>query len=295
MKFDEQYTSYCDRTVGSLHACFEKVFPCVQCSKVAAAAAYSLFGGGKRIRGVLALATGELVGQNAAAAESYAAAIEMLHCYSLIHDDLPCMDDDDLRRGNPSCHKAYGEDVAMLAGDALLTGAFETLCLNENTAAQNVEAVRILARAAGANGMVLGQELDLAAETESVDEQGLLHIHENKTERLIRAAVGLGAVAGGALPQQRQVLDEYAQDIGLVFQIVDDILDVTSTTEALGKTVGSDAANHKSTFVSLLGLEAARERAEMLTRHSQSILRESFSHRADFLCELAQKLCGRKN
>ena len=292
----EQYLKvYQQQVENTLQRMMETVFPPQAGSAVARAAAYSLLGGGKRVRGVLTLAASALVCGDAAPAESYAAALEMLHCYSLIHDDLPCMDNDDFRRGRPSCHKAFGETTALLAGDALLTAAFETLCRNENGGEKNARAVQLLARAAGPHGMVLGQELDLAAEETPVDEAGLLLIHTNKTGRLLRAAVGLGAIAAGASGVQAAALDGYAERIGMVFQIVDDILDVTATSEELGKPIGSDAENNKTTFVTLKGIDAARAEAERLTREACVLLQNTFGESADFLCNYAQKLVERSN
>ncbi|MBQ8610674.1 MAG: polyprenyl synthetase family protein [Oscillospiraceae bacterium] len=292
----EQYLKvYQQQVENTLQRMMETVFPPQAGSAVARAAAYSLLGGGKRVRGVLTLAASALVCGDAAPAESYAAALEMLHCYSLIHDDLPCMDNDDFRRGRPSCHKAFGETTALLAGDALLTAAFETLCRNENGGEKNARAVQLLAHAAGPHGMVLGQELDLAAEETPVDEAGLLLIHTNKTGRLLRAAVGLGAIAAGASGAQAAALDGYAERIGMVFQIVDDILDVTATSEELGKPIGSDAENNKTTFVTLKGIDAARAEAERLTREACVLLQNTFGKSADFLCNYAQKLVERSN
>ena len=292
----EQYLKvYQQQVENTLQRMMETVFPPQTGSAVARAAAYSLLGGGKRVRGVLTLAASALVCGDAAPAESYAAALEMLHCYSLIHDDLPCMDNDDFRRGRPSCHKAFGETTALLAGDALLTAAFETLCRNENGGEKNARAVQLLARAAGPHGMVLGQELDLAAEETPVDEAGLLLIHTNKTGRLLRAAVGLGAIAAGASGVQAAALDGYAERIGMVFQIVDDILDVTATSEELGKPIGSDAENNKTTFVTLKGIDAARAEAERLTKQACVLLQDTFGERAGFLCDYAQMLVERSN
>ena len=290
----ERSAAYRAETEAALREQFRTVFPPIEDSAVAAAAAYSLLDGGKRVRGMLALSVCELISGKTAPAASYAAAIEMVHCYSLIHDDLPCMDNDDYRRGKLSCHKKFGETTALLAGDALLTAAFDTLTRNENTAAQNAEAVRLLAHAAGPCGMVLGQELDLAAEETPVDEAGLLRVHENKTGRLIRAAVGLGAAAGGAGDRQKATLDRYAADIGLVFQIVDDVLDVSASAEQLGKPVGSDRENNKTTFVTLKGVEAAMQQATVLTQEACEVLQDGFGEKAAFLCQFAQQLLHRE-
>lgn len=293
--FKRQLETFQAQVECALEKMMTVVFPPQEESAVARAAAYSLLGGGKRVRGVLTLAACELVSGTSAPAAEYAAALEMLHCYSLIHDDLPCMDDDDFRRGRPSCHRAFGETTALLAGDALLTAAFDTLCQNENGGEKNARAVQLLARAAGPMGMVLGQELDLAAEQAPVDEAGLLRIHANKTGRLLRAAVGLGAIAAGADAAQTAVLDAYAARIGMVFQIVDDILDVTATSEELGKPIGSDAENNKTTFVTLKGVDAARAEAVALTQEACGLLRDTFGEKAEFLCSYAQRLVQRGN
>lgn len=264
-----------------------------QGSVVAQAAAYSLLGGGKRVRGVLALAACQLACGQAEAAAGYAAALEMLHCYSLIHDDLPCMDDDDMRRGKPACHKAFGEANALLAGDALLTAAFAALGQSGLSEAQNARAMVRLADAAGGRGMVYGQELDLAAEQCPVDEDGLLRIHQNKTGALIRAAAALGAIAGAAGGAQCAALDAYAADLGTVFQIVDDVLDVTATAQQLGKPIGSDRENGKTTFVTLLGVDGARQRARQLTQRAGAALNACFGADAAFLQWFADRLLQR--
>ncbi len=263
-------------------------------SRVSEAARYSLLAGGKRVRAVLCLAVCDMLGGSREAAESYAAGVEMLHCYSLIHDDLPCMDDDDLRRGRPSCHKAFDEATALLAGDALLTAAFETLAAAPGTARQNAEAVRALSRAAGARGMVLGQELDLAFETKKADEDALQRIHRHKTGMLINAAAQLGAIASDADGALRERVAEYAFRVGLVFQIVDDILDITASEQRLGKPVGSDAANGKTTFVTLYGIERSREIARQLTQEACGALSEALGLRAGFLVSFAQGLLCRE-
>ena len=194
---------------------------------------YSLLAGGKRVRPVLTLAFCEALGGNMQGALSLGVALECVHTYSLIHDDLPCMDDDDLRRGRPSCHKAYGEATALLAGDALLTAAFEALSAARGTARQNVQAVQLLSRAAGANGMVWGQEQDLYYEAHAalVGEEQLKAIHRSKTGELIRAAALLGAIAANADGRQCEAVGEYAEAVGMVFQIMDDVLDVTATEQ----------------------------------------------------------------
>lgn len=261
-------------------------------AKIGQAARYSLLGGGKRVRAVLTLAACTLNGAPADQALDYACALEMLHCYSLIHDDLPCMDDDDFRRGRPSCHKQYGESTALLAADALVTAVFEVIAHAELPATSRVQAAAILAKAGGARGMLYGQELDKTYETVPATESQLRALHAHKTGALIVAATELGCVAAGTPQAIRQALATYAAEVGLVFQIVDDILDVTSTTEELGKPVGSDAENDKTTFVTLYGLEGARHLAET---HNQCAL-DALQHvgpTADFLRLLAMELLQR--
>ena len=203
-------------------------------SRIGQAARYSLLGGGKRIRAVLTLAACELAGASAESALDYACALEMLHCYSLIHDDLPCMDNDDFRRGKPSCHKQFGEDIALLAADALVTAAFEVIANAALPAESRIQAASVLSCAGGARGMLFGQELDKIYEQEPATEEQLRSLHAHKTGALIIAATDLGCAVAGAAPSVRQALNCYAAEVGLVFQIVDDILDVTSTTEELG-------------------------------------------------------------
>lgn len=264
-------------------------------SELGQAARYSLLGGGKRVRAVLTLAACALCGADAADALDYACALEMLHCYSLIHDDLPCMDNDDFRRGRPSCHKQFGEATALLAADALVTAAFETIANAACSAESRVEAVQLLAKGGGDRGMLYGQELDKHFETVRANEQELLALHAHKTGALIIAAVELGCVAAGVRPddEARRALVRYAAEVGLVFQIVDDILDVTSTTEELGKPVGSDADNDKTTFITLYGLQGAHEKAEHHNAAALAAL-DALGPRADFLRLMAAELLERK-
>ena len=232
---------------------------------------------------------------DAADALDYACALEMLHCYSLIHDDMPCMDNDDFRRGRPSCHKQFGEATALLAADALVTAAFEVLANAKCSAESRIEAVQLLARGGGDRGMLYGQELDKHFETVRAGEADLLNLHAHKTGALIIAAVELGCAAAGVRPDTdtRKALVRYAAELGLVFQIVDDILDVTSTTEELGKPVGSDADNDKTTFITLYGLQGAHEEAE---RHNTAALAalDALGPGADFLRLMAAELLERK-
>lgn len=257
------------------------------------AARYSLLGGGKRIRAVLALAACNMAGAPAELALDYACALEMLHCYSLIHDDMPCMDNDDFRRGRPSCHKQYGESTALLAADALVTAAFEVIAQADLSADSRCHAAAILAKAGGARGMLYGQELDKKYETQPADAQQLLELHSHKTGALIRAAVELGCAAAVAHGNLCSALVSYATELGLVFQIVDDILDVTSTTEELGKPAGSDEENDKTTFVSLYGLDGARKLAQAHNDKAVAALQD-FGPDAGFLLYLADNLLQRK-
>ncbi|MBR5502436.1 MAG: polyprenyl synthetase family protein [Oscillospiraceae bacterium] len=256
---------------------------------------YSLLGGGKRVRACLALAACEAVGSNPADAVYAACAVEMLHCYSLIHDDLPCMDNDDFRRGKPSCHKAFDEATALLAGDSLLTKAFEQLGEIETVEAAR-RCVTILAKAAGGKGMIYGQELDIAGAANSDDVRAALdQINALKTGCLIEAAVLMGAACGGCNnEEQLQALSVYAKCIGAVFQIVDDVLDETSSLEELGKLTGSDMNNNKVTYASLLGVDEAMKVAEQLTEQACNVL-QPYAKKADFLTQFAKQLLNRKN
>ena len=257
---------------------------------------YSLLAGGKRIRPVLTLEFARLCGlENWQTALPVGCAVELVHTYSLIHDDLPCMDDDDLRRGKPSCHKAFGESTAMLAGDVLLTEAFNVVANAPASPIVSVRAARALGAGAGSHGMVYGQELDLKYEALAATEEQLRLIHRNKTGALINAAVQMGAAAAGADADQCRALEAYAYGIGLVFQIVDDVLDVTSTPEQLGKPIGSDSENGKTTFATLYGVEGAMALAQRVNEKTCSALRETFGEKSAFLEQLAQQLLTRKN
>ncbi len=234
---------------------------------------YSLFAGGKRLRPILCLAAAEAVQPTKAVDPRIPGALEILHTYTLIHDDLPAMDDDDLRRGRPTCHKVYGEAVAILAGDALLTLAMEWLagCIAPPPYHPGQYGIE-LARAAGSVGVIGGQAADIAAEGQPPDPETLEFIHRNKTGELIRAAVRMGAIAAEATPPQLDALSRFGEAAGLAFQIADDLLNETSTAEQLGKAVGSDRARGKMTYVALLGIEGAGQRArELLDRALSSL------------------------
>ncbi|WP_270934215.1 polyprenyl synthetase family protein [Falsiroseomonas oryzae] len=259
---------------------------------------YAAIGGGKRLRGFLVLEGARQFGVARASALRVAAAIEMLHAYSLVHDDLPAMDDDDLRRGKPTVHKAFDEATAILAGDALQTQAFGTLA-DEDThsdSAVRVELVRCLARAAGARGMCGGQMLDMLAEDADrpLDEPAIGRLQLLKTGRLIEFSAEAGAILGKAPAAQRQALAAYGRELGAAFQIADDLLDATATAEQTGKRTGKDAQAGKATLVSLLGLERARLQAERLAEQAIRHL-DSFGERADLLRALAAYTVQRKS
>ena len=232
---------------------------------------YATLGGGKRVRALLAYAAGEFAGATPADVDAAAAAVELIHAYSLVHDDLPSMDDDTMRRGRPTCHVAFGEATALLAGDALQSRAFEVLAGARLRDAAG--ACLLLARASGAAGMAAGQAIDLAATGQALDERGLATMHRLKTGALIAAAVRLGAASGPVLASDdERALDAYAASAGLAFQVIDDVLDVSATSAALGKTAGKDAARSKPTYVSLLGVEAARAKAYQLAGQARLAL-----------------------
>lgn len=264
-------------------------------SKVDDAMAYSLLAGGKRIRPVLLMATAEALGVKGYNYLPVACGLEMIHTYSLIHDDLPCMDDDDYRRGRLTNHKVFGEAMAVLAGDGLLTLAFEVMLEQKNVDPRVlIETVREMAMCAGNFGMVGGQGLDLENEGKSISAEELRKMHAGKTGALFIAAVRGGAHLAGANEQELLALTKFADLLGLAFQITDDILDVEGTTEDLGKSAGSDEKNHKSTYVSLYGLEAAKALAEKTVAEALECL-EMFGENAEALREITRLMCSRKN
>ncbi|MCG8509658.1 MAG: polyprenyl synthetase family protein [Rhodospirillales bacterium] len=250
---------------------------------------YSVLGGGKRVRPFLVVAGARLFNVSEACALRVAAAVEMVHCYSLIHDDLPAMDNDDLRRGQPTCHVKYDEATAILAGDALLTQAFEVIGDEATHSDPRVrcDLVRELAQAIGQKGMVGGQILDLMAEEQAFSIPEITRLQQLKTGRLIGFSCESGAILGKAPPAARQALRNYAHDLGLAFQIVDDLLDVEGDEEVVGKKTQKDEAAGKATFVSLLGVERARSQADMLADQAARHL-EPFKDKADPLKELAR-------
>lgn len=265
-----------------------------------AAMRYSLFNGGKRIRPVLAYASGLAItdiedAKGQGNLDRVACALESIHAYSLIHDDLPAMDDDDLRRGKPTCHIMYGEATAILAGDALQAFAFELLSeAPDLSAATRIALLQRLARSSGKQGMVLGQAIDLAAVNHHLNLEQLETMHRYKTGALIRASVAMGAIACDADTGQLLALDDYAAAIGLAFQVQDDILDVTADTETLGKQQGADIARNKPTYVSLLGLEVAQAKARELHEQALAAL-AGFDHKADILRSLSAYIIERRH
>jgi len=256
-----------------------------------AAMHYAMSNGGKRVRPALAWGACVAVGGDWAQADSAALAVECIHGYSLAHDDLPCMDDDDLRRGKPTCHKQFDEATALLAGDALQALAF--MALSESTLSADIRSQQINHLANAAFAMVGGQCLDLAAEGQRIQRPQLEQIHRNKTGALIRAAASMGALAGNASTQQRQAIDDFASALGLAFQVHDDILDITSDTQTLGKTAGADIALAKATFPALLGLDGAKQYAQQLTEQALTALSPLNNKSAQPLHELAAFLLSR--
>lgn len=277
----------------AVETALESAIPAVGEPLVRDAMRYSLLGAGKRIRAALVLELAQLCGATQEQAMPFACAIEMIHAYSLIHDDLPCMDDDDFRRGKPACHKQFGEAYALLAGDALLTLAFETVCSAPLCAQRCAKAVGALAKAAGYGGMIGGQMLDLQAENRAISLAELQQIYRWKTGALLSVSAQLGCIAGDADASFLETVQAYTEAFGLLFQITDDILDVVGTMKELGKPIGSDAEQEKTTYVSLLGLEgaqkAAREQAEVARLQAQKL------PHPDFLLWLVEMVCTRNH
>ena len=265
-------------------------------TQLRAAMRYSLFNGGKRVRPILAYSAALAIKPETdlSLIDPIAAALECLHSYSLVHDDLPAMDDDDLRRGKPTCHIAFNEATAILAGDGLQTLAFDLLTQADLPSQTQIQLVRQLALGSGGVGMVLGQAIDLAAVDHQLDLDQLETMHRHKTGALIRAAVAMGAISAGADKDQLAALDKYAAAIGLAFQVQDDILDVTGDTATLGKQQGADIARNKPTYVSLLGLDAAKAKATELHRQALDAL-DSFGANAVQLRQLAGYIVERSS
>lgn len=258
------------------------------------AMSYSLTAGGKRVRPILTMQFCAAAGGDAVKALSLGCGVEMLHTYSLIHDDLPCMDNDDLRRGKPTNHVMFGEANAVLAGDALQTAAFETILTADYPAEVRAAAALELSRGAGKDGMCAGQVLDIEGEQRPLTLDELKLVHRKKTGALLEAACVIGAIAGGASELQLEATRRYAAEIGMAFQIRDDLLDHFSTTEELGKPVGSDEENHKTTFYMLLGRESCEAEIHACTERAKEIVSGAYTDSA-FLCAMADWLAGRKN
>lgn len=282
----EQVEAALDRSINVVYP--EKIYQAMR---------YSLMAGGKRLRPILCLTTCELMGGTSAMAMPTACALEMIHTMSLIHDDLPAMDNDDFRRGKPTNHKVYGEDIAILAGDGLLAYAFEFIAAQT----QDVPADRVLqvivklGHAVGAAGLVGGQVVDLECEGRSdVTVETLTYIHRHKTGALLEASVVCGAILAGASEGDRQCLSEYAQNIGLAFQIIDDVLDITATQEELGKTAGKDLQAQKATYPSFWGIEESKRQADQLVSEAKANL-AAYGERAYPLMALADYITARKN
>jgi geranylgeranyl diphosphate synthase type II len=250
---------------------------------------YSLIDGGKRVRPALCLGTADLIAGDDTAAMPAACALEMIHTYSLIHDDLPCMDDDDLRRGKPTTHRVYGEAMAILAGDALLTMAFDLLA-----AAENCRVIREVAQAAGVGGMAGGQAIDLLSEHQKLTLEQLRRMHAAKTGALIRASVRSGAILAGATEPQLDAITRYGEHLGIAFQSADDILDVVGAEAAMGKRVGSDVLHEKATYPSLLGMDQSRRLAHEASDAAVAAL-EPFGDRADLFRDLARYVVERES
>lgn len=255
---------------------------------------YSVFAGGKRIRPVLMVGACKALGGDYTQCIDFACAVEFIHTYSLIHDDLPAMDNDDLRRGKPTCHKKFNEAIAILAGDALLNLSFEIMSniVFEKFERKYAEAMKILSNASGINGMIGGQVVDIDSENKQVDKETLNYIHKNKTAALITASLKCGAVLAGAPKEQIDIFEKVGLNLGIAFQIKDDILDITSTEDILGKPVFSDEKNNKTTYVSLYGMEKAQEDYKMLSDTSAEMLK-SFGENGRFLLEYTNNLFDR--
>ena len=289
MNFENNIKKYIDAVNKKLECYLSPKYP----EDIYKAMGYSVFAGGKRVRPVLMLAACEAFGGNIEDVLPYACGLEMIHTYSLIHDDLPAMDNDDYRRGKLTCHKAFNEGLAILAGDGLLTYAFDVMLSDalKKRDFKYVYATKTLANLSGMNGMLVGQVVDVESEGKKIDADTLLYIHDNKTAGLIKAALLAGAAIGGADEDSLKNLEKIGYNIGVAFQIKDDILDVTSTTEILGKPVLSDKKNDKVTYVSLYGLEKSQKDFELLSEEAIELLKKIDN--SEFLVEYVNKLINR--
>ncbi|MBQ3052332.1 MAG: polyprenyl synthetase family protein [Clostridia bacterium] len=286
-KILEYYRSLVDERI-------DKLFPKMDTGykRVVEAARYSILNGGKRIRPVIMMEFCKLCGGNEKDALDFAVALEMIHTYSLIHDDLPCMDNDDMRRGKPSCHKAYGEDTALLAGDSLLTKAFSVAAASDVADDRKIRAIKLLADLAGVNGMIGGQVMDLDFEQNKPDQKELQVMYILKTGCLIWAAAEIGCIIAGAEEETVNKAKSYALNVAIAFQIIDDILDIVGDEKVLGKPVGSDCQNQKHTWVTLNGLENSKLKAESCTKEALGLL-ESINGDTKVLQELTKYLLAR--
>jgi len=287
--------AYLDGVVAEVDAAMDGFLPVEdeRPGSIHGAMRYCVFAGGKRLRPVLCLAAAEACGGDRAEALPAACALELMHTYSLVHDDLPCMDDDDLRRGRPTCHKVYGEGMAVLCGDALLTETFIVLTKTKGAERYPVgKMVAELAETGGSRKLIGGQVLDLEGEGKTLSLEELVRIHEAKTAALLTSSVRLGAMSANATNDQLEALTRFGYALGLAFQVIDDILDVTQTTEALGKTAGKDQAVDKATYPAVIGLEASRLEAMRLTAEALGAL-ETFGKKGKRLREIAGWMLGR--
>jgi geranylgeranyl diphosphate synthase type II len=296
MTFD--LTSYINNQNELVNRYLESVIPDnMDDQRIVAAMKYSLMAGGKRLRPVLCLAAAEAVGGLTSDALPAAAALEMIHTYSLIHDDLPAMDDDELRRGKPTCHMAFDEATAILAGDALLTLAFQMLSSVEISSSSRasgwLQVIRTIAGAAGYGGMIQGQMLDISSEGRPLSISELESMHHLKTGALITASLRCGAIIGGAGDEQLELLERYGKNIGLAFQVADDILNVEGDPKLMGKAVGTDRLREKSTYPSILGLSESKELAKNLVRKALQAI-ENFDKKSDALRAIANYVIERK-
>jgi geranylgeranyl pyrophosphate synthase len=290
-KLSQLLQTYTERVNAQLEQIIPQ--PTGPAAKLFEAMHYSVFNGGKRLRPALCFAAAEAVSASDSNTARVAAAVEMIHAYSLIHDDLPAMDDDDLRRGVPTCHIKFNEATAILAGDALQSLAFKQLSELDLSASTSLQLVSLLSDLAGCNGMVTGQAVDLASTGKQLSAKELTYMHNQKTGALIEASVVMGAIATDqASSDQLQALRQFSRAIGLAFQIQDDILDVESSTEELGKSQGSDSANNKATYTSILGIEKARSEADRLYQQSLEAL-STFGDQAQSLRVLAKFIVHR--
>ncbi len=297
MNAPDAFDAWCHAALDEVEAALTDWVPAVAPAGLGEAMRYGVLDGGKRLRPLLVLAACDSLDGHREAALRAAVAVELIHAYSLIHDDMPCMDNDVLRRGKPTVHVQFGQAQAMLAGDAMQALAFEVLTPDETEVPLALQArlVGLLARSAGASGMAGGQAIDLAAIGQPLDERQLQDMHRRKTGALLQASVLMGAACGQPGAQAWQALSDYGAAIGLAFQVVDDILDVTQASETLGKTAGKDLDANKPTYVSVLGLERARDRAGELHAQAQAALRDSGLTQAGKLMLLADKVVDRES